>query len=357
MGNAWHIWKKDTSTYQTIKSSTFCPPTGNFPGFGRIYCKDGPALMFIRTAEKATMTYSKVGPLGAFTQTPSTISTSKKETLMARQLRSKAANCPKYQAVGIDIMGNEDPSNTQTCYPTSDSAFVASCNAPDGSIGVSVQIRNELLPNLPEKYIIEDGWFKRNYRASELERRIDDEFLYMTAAMMMPEKTLVIDGASIFTTTRAEMKFTCKYSLKDQSVESTVNISGSDDNESRVGIGYLRYSLDLDSTSKYIGDRTTFTVSPTDPDLVYFEVQNCQVEEKEADNRVTIFGRENDFCVLEPIDFRVESGFGGMREQKFSFTSFKWTRSSLIPEAQTISCTLKLQGDPFPRRSFSPCPL
>ena len=125
MGNAWHIWKKDTSTYQTIKSSTFCPPTGNFPGFGRIYCKDGPALMFIRTAEKATMTYSEVGPLGAFTQTPSTISTSKKESLVVRQLRGKAANCPKYQAVGIDIMGNEDPSNTQTCYPTSDSAFVA----------------------------------------------------------------------------------------------------------------------------------------------------------------------------------------------------------------------------------------
>ena len=107
-----------------------------------------------------------------------------------------------------------------------------------------------MLPNLPEKYIIEDGWFKRNYRASELERRIDDEFLYMTAAMMMPEKTLVIDGASIFTTTRAEMKFTCKYSLKDQSVESTVNVSGSDANESRVGVGYLRYSLNLDSKSK-----------------------------------------------------------------------------------------------------------
>ena len=62
-----------------------------------------------------------------------------------------------------------------------------------------------------------------------------------------------------------------------------------------------------------------FTVTPVDPDLVYAEVQSCQVEEKETGNHVTIFGKEKSFCTLEPIGFRVESGFGGLGDQKFSF--------------------------------------
>ena len=121
MGNAWHIWKNDTSTYQTFKSSTLCPPTGKFPGFGKIYCKDGPALMFIRTPEKAEITYSIVSPLVPLTQPPTT----QKATLAARREQVQVVNCPKYQAVGIDEMGNNDPNNTQRCYPTADSAFVA----------------------------------------------------------------------------------------------------------------------------------------------------------------------------------------------------------------------------------------
>ena len=115
---------------------------------------------------------------------------------------------------------------------------------------MSVHIRDELLPNLPKNYIINDGWFKRSYKASELERRVDDDFLYMTAVMMMPEKKFIVNGVSLFTTTRAEMRFMCKYSLKDQSVKSSVTVSGTETNETRVGVGYLQYSLDLDSTNK-----------------------------------------------------------------------------------------------------------
>ena len=99
-----------------------------------------------------------------------------------------------------------------------------------------------MFPNLPSSYTLEDGWFKHNYRASELERSVDDDFLYMTAVMKMPEENFEVEGVSL--------RFMCKYSLKDQSVKSTSSVSGGDANESRVGIGYLRYSLNLDSTNK-----------------------------------------------------------------------------------------------------------
>ena len=64
----------------------------------------------------------------------------------------------------------------------------------------------------------------------------------MTVVVEMPEESSEVEGVSL--------RFMCKYSLKDQSVKSTSSVSGTDANESRVGIGYLRYSLNLDSTNK-----------------------------------------------------------------------------------------------------------
>ena len=36
--------------------------------------------------------------------------------------------CSPGTSVGINLYGAKDPSNEDTCYPTSDSAYVASCN-------------------------------------------------------------------------------------------------------------------------------------------------------------------------------------------------------------------------------------
>ena len=99
-----------------------------------------------------------------------------------------------------------------------------------------------MLQILPTSYTLEDGWFKHSYKASELERSVDDDFLYMTFVVKMPEESSEVEGDSL--------RFMCKYSLKDQSVKNTVSVSGTEANQSRVGIGYLRYSLNLDSKNK-----------------------------------------------------------------------------------------------------------
>ena len=99
-----------------------------------------------------------------------------------------------------------------------------------------------MLQILPTSYTLEDGWFKHSYKASELERSVDNDFLYMTVVVKMPEESFEVEVVSL--------TLMCKYSLKDQSVKNTVSVSGTEANQSRVGIGYLRYSLNLDSKNK-----------------------------------------------------------------------------------------------------------
>ena len=45
-----------------------------------------------------------------------------------------AMTCSPGMATGINASGETDSSNTGTCYPTSDSAFVMSCNNLDTGI-------------------------------------------------------------------------------------------------------------------------------------------------------------------------------------------------------------------------------
>ena len=90
------------------------------------------------------------------------------------------------------------------------------------------------------------------------------------------------------TDTAENFTFKCRYSLADQTVTDNYEVTGQDTEALAEGTGTLGYSLSVTTKNVEIGDDVSFTVTPTNPGLVYATIKSCDVSYDSQD--VTIIG-------------------------------------------------------------------
>lgn len=270
-------------------------------------------------------------------------------------LRAPLIPCTAGTSVGIDVNGDPDASNTDHCYPTKTSAFVASCNNPTSNVAemtisfeknyfdANVNLNTFTLNAAGTHYEHVVGFGGQNTRTST--NGADVELFFSLQDHGISATT---QGQQIFLSSRKDVEFSCAYSLATQTVSTDVDVAGTDIIISRAARGNLVFEM-TGAASSTIGDRHSFSIVPTTPNAVFFNAKNCKVQSKDLSQSYGLIYDDGQGaqCTDVPVDVQLDSsGWSTMTQQDYSYTAFKFslpaTRQSTAIEEQIISCEIDL---------------
>ena len=174
----------------------------------------------------------------------------------------------------------------------------------------------------------------------------DGQFLIMTKVLGGEGCTKIeVDGVKVCTEVDETITLQCKYSLDDVEVDDSFAVTGQDSIATAENIGTLTYTLTVED-NKSIGDEIKFTVTPTNPNLVFATIKACHVTRNKQE--LTIVGHGDVAkCTNPVIDAKaVTDFFSSQGPIQGAWTAFKWsTDADDNIETQGLSCTIGLSKD------------
>merc|ERR1712003_84566 len=195
------------------------------------------------------------------------------------------------------------------------------------------------------------------------EKTFDAEWLYLKKTITKDCENETVDGIKVCISKGHNMEFTCKYSLKAQTVDNTYDVTGHDTNIKEEGEGSLNYKLTvLDSENIKIGDTVQVDVEAVNEGLVFHTLQDCTVKKKFTDAEGNEETQQVSILNWHEIDNNLVTYCpnylgasivtkSSTSKATFSWKAFKWSTSQEEgddAEDQLIECTIKLsQHDPM----------
>jgi len=172
-----------------------------------------------------------------------------------------------------------------------------------------------------------------------------DDNLILTKRVKADCKNTKVDEITVCVETGHTLEFQCKYPLGTRTVKNTFDVSGHDADVDAEGVGELKYTLNVADNNVDIGNKVAVTVTPLNKNLVYAQLNDCNVTYK--DQSVSILDFKD--AKLQPvcaIGAHVGTGHG-KSDLKFDWQAFKWATANkdADKELQTISCTISLSKD------------
>ena len=239
----------------------------------------------------------------------------------------------KHQTYWNDVSGTQ--SKPTLCWNKLDYTTVDSCNDANDVIEMKVTLRGREFTG------------ERTYTVDDLQSSFSGNYLIMTKTLggdgCVP---ITVDGVQVCSQVDETITLQCKYSLADQTVTDTFDVTGQDTTATAENTGTLKYNLSVED-NKAIGDEVTFTITPVNKGLVYATVKSCDVTNNAAGNtdQVTIIGHKADHCVNDLVGAKaITSLFTSNDVIQGSWEAFKWStsKSDADAESQGLSCKIGL---------------
>jgi len=168
-------------------------------------------------------------------------------------------------------------------------------------------------------------------------------------------KSTKVDGVNVCLQEGHKIDFTCKYPLGTRTIKNTFDVSGHDADVDAEGVGELKYTLSVADNNVDIGNKVAVTVSPVNKNLVFAQLNDCNVQYNKQSVSILDFNASLDN--LQPvcaIGANVVNG-SGQSDLAFGWKAFKWaTAVKDAKELQTISCTISL-SEKKPTASLGVC--
>lgn len=262
----------------------------------------------------------------------------------------QAVTCDPGMVVGLDMYGNTDASNTDTCYPTLDAANIISCNNPTTQAAeMTIQISNDFYSSFgstADGYTQQpdSGVWIKTIPLSRSNMRLsttgDD------AELVYSENSDQILRNGVYFSVQKSIEFVCQYSLDDQNLEADFQIAGKDMEFARAARGTLVYFL-VPTAETVIGDDHHFDIIPASPGVIYSRVTQCTVVNQNDPSLTyaltTVSG--DDVCTDPITQFDLTSSGGYCTDimQQFKYQSFRWSTATDAVEQQKLRCTIKLE--------------
>ena len=151
-----------------------------------------------------------------------------------------------------------------------------------------------------------------------------------------------VDGVPVCTEVAETVTLQCKYSLADQTIDDTFDVTGQDTTATAEGTGSLDYTLVVED-NKQIGDTVKFTITPVNTGLVYATVKSCDVTHDNGD-ALTIVGHGSEHCTNPVVGTAaLTNRFTSNGIIEGTWTAFKWsTATTDNVESQGLSCKIGL---------------
>jgi len=261
----------------------------------------------------------------------------------------QAVTCDPGMITGIDMYGNTDDANTDTCYPTLDAANIISCNNPTTNAAeMTIQISAAFYSSFGSAagYVQDpdSGAWSKVIPLTRANMRLsatgdDAELVYAENS-----DQVLLNG--VYFSVQKSIEFVCQYSLDDQNLEANFNIAGKDMEFARAARGTLHYTL-VPTSETVIGDDHHFDIIPATPNVIYSRVTQCTVvnqgDESLTYDLTTVSG--DDVCTDPITSFALTSSGGYCTDetQEFKYQSFRWSTATDAVEAQKLRCTIKLE--------------
>jgi len=260
----------------------------------------------------------------------------------------QAVTCDPGMIVGIDMYGNTDDSNTDTCFPTLDAANIISCNNPTTQAAeMTIQISNDFYSSFGSTGYTQDpdtGVWLKTIPLTRANMRLsatgDD------AELVYSENSDQILRNGVYFSVQKSIEFVCQYSLDDQNLEADFQIAGKDMEFARAARGTLVYFL-IPTAETVIGDDHHFDIVPASPGVIYSRVTQCTVvNENDPSLTYALTTVSGDDVCTDPItQFALTSTGGYCTDimQEFKYQSFRWSTATDAVEQQKLRCTIKLE--------------
>jgi len=179
--------------------------------------------------------------------------------------------------------------------------------------------------------------------------------LILTKRVHADCKNVKVDGVTVCVATGHTLNFQCKYPLGTRTVKNTFDVSGHNADVDAEGVGELKYTLSVADNNVDIGEKVAVTVTPLNKNLVYAQLNDCNVTYKNQSVSILDFkdGLLQPVCA---IGAHVGTGHG-KSDLKFDWQAFKWATANkdADKELQTISCNIALSKN-APVTEFGVCP-
>ena len=214
---------------------------------------------------------------------------------------------------------------------------VDSCNDNLGVIQMTATLRN-----VAGSYG-QDGNGVITFDRSDLTPSFSGGFLIMEKELGGGDcNRVTVDGVPVCTQVAETVTLKCKYSLEEQTISDTFDVTGQDTTATAEGTGTLGYTLTVDASTE-IGDTVNFTINPINSGLVYATVKSCDVQH--GSEAVTIIGHNADHCINTAVKAAAgTTRFTSNDAIQGSWQAFKWSTatSEADEESQTLRCTIGL---------------
>ena len=151
-----------------------------------------------------------------------------------------------------------------------------------------------------------------------------------------------VDGVAVCTEVAETVTLQCKYSLEEQTIADTFDVTGQDVSATAEGTGSLDYTLVVED-NKAIGDTVKFTITPVNSGLVYATVKSCDVTHDNGD-ALTIVGHGSEHCTNPVVNAAaLTNRFTSNAVIEGTWKAFKWsTATTDNVESQGLSCKIGL---------------
>jgi len=133
------------------------------------------------------------------------------------------------------------------------------------------------------------SWTAADFDSSEISVDESDN-LVLTKSISAPCKDEEVDGISVCVATGHSLDFQCKYPLGTRTVHNDLNVSGHDANVDAEGVGELKYTLSVADGNVEIGEPVEVTITPANPNLVFAQLNDCNVEYNSASVSILNYG-------------------------------------------------------------------
>ena len=180
------------------------------------------------------------------------------------------------------------------------------------------------------------------FTRAELTPRFEGNFLIMEKVLGGDGCTeITVDNVKLCTEVDETITLQCKYSLADQTVDDSFQVSGQDTAATAEGTGTLDYTITVEENKK-IGDTVKFTISPVNDNLVFATVKKCDVTRN--GQALTIIGHGQEHCTNPVVNAKAETSlFTSKSDIEGTWTAFKWSTTEANNfESQGLSCTIGL---------------
>ena len=181
------------------------------------------------------------------------------------------------------------------------------------------------------------------FARDELTPKFSGNFLIMEKVLGGGDCNRVdVDGVAVCTEVAETVTLQCKYSLADQTIDDTFDVTGQDTTATAEGTGSLDYTLVVED-NKAIGDTVKFTITPVNSGLVFATVKSCDVTHDNGD-ALTIVGHGSEHCTNPVVNAAaLTNRFTSNAVIEGTWKAFKWsTATTDNVESQGLSCKIGL---------------